>query len=254
ALLDENVLDVPAAAVRADLLRAVGAGPGDPTPRATRTGADGVAAMRVAYRTRVLAIAGADLTAADPSALLPRIGSALADAAAAALEAALALARADHPGETRLAVIGMGKCGGHELNYVSDVDVVYVVEPADGQSEDEAVQAGTRLATGLARACSAPGREPALWTVDAALRPEGKNGPLVRTLASHLAYYERWAQTWEFQALLKARPVAGDLALGREYRERVEPLVWTAVERENFVADAQAMRRRVEDSVPADQA
>ena len=73
----------------------------------------------------------------------------------------------------------------------------------------------------------------------------------MRTLASHEAYYERWAKTWEFQALLKARPVAGDLALGRELCERVAPMVWTAAEREGFVADVQAMRRRVIDHIPA---
>ena len=67
------------------------------------------------------------------------------------------------------------------------------------------------------------------------LRPEGKSGPLVRTLASHHGYYERWAKTWEFQALLKARPVAGDLALGREFVDVVAPMVWSAAERDGFV-------------------
>ncbi|HEX7805893.1 MAG TPA: bifunctional [glutamine synthetase] adenylyltransferase/[glutamine synthetase]-adenylyl-L-tyrosine phosphorylase, partial [Cellulomonas sp.] len=111
-----------------------------------------------------------------------------------------------------------------------------------------------RLATGLARACSTASGEPALWPVDAALRPEGKNGPLVRTLASHRAYYERWAKTWEFQALLKARHLAGDEALGNEYVATVNPLVWSAVQRENFVEDSQAMRRRVEEHVPVAEA
>ena len=66
------------------------------------------------------------------------------------------------------------------------------------------------------------------------LRPEGRQGPLVRTLASHLAYYERWAKTWEFQALLKARPVAGDLALGQEYVDAIAPLVWQAAQRDEL--------------------
>ena len=72
----------------------------------------------------------------------------------------------------------------------------------------------------MMRVCSASTGEGTIWPVDAALRPEGKAGPLVRTLASHVAYYERWAKTWEFQALLKARPVAGDLALGPGVRRR----------------------------------
>src|SRR5690606_30863163 len=86
----------------------------------------------------------------------------------------------------------------------------------------------------------------ALWEVDAALRPEGKAGPLVRTLASHRAYYERWAKTWEFQALLKARPIAGDAGLGARYLDMITPIVWKAAEGESFVEDVQAMRRRVE--------
>lgn len=104
----------------------------------------------------------------------------------------------------------MGKCGGHELNYVSDVDVIFVAEPADSVDADEApaLQAANRLAAHLMRICSETTVEGTIWPVDANLRPEGRNGPLVRTLSSHLAYYQRWAKTWEFQALLKARLVA----------------------------------------------
>ena len=100
------------------------------------------------------------------------------------------------------------------------------------------------------RACQANTGEGTLWPVDAALRPEGKDGPLVRSLASHEAYYRRWARTWEFQALLKARPVAGDLELGQRYVDMVSPMVWSASERPHFVEDVQAMRRRVEQHVP----
>ena len=106
----------------------------------------------------------------------------------------------------------------------------------------------------MIRICSDPGQEGSLFPVDPNLRPEGRNGPLVRTLASHLAYYQRWAKTWEFQALLKARPVAGDASLGRDYVEAVAPLVWTAAQREDFVPDVQAMRRRVVASLPPAQA
>ena len=81
--------------------------------------------------------------------------------------------------------------------------------------------------------------------------PEGKQGQLVRTLDSHIAYYQRWAKTWEFQALLKARPAAGDAELGEQYIEALMPMVWTACEREDFVPEVQAMRRRVEELVPA---
>ena len=71
----------------------------------------------------------------------------------------------------------------------------------------------------------------------------------MRTVASHRAYYERWAKTWEFQALLKARPVAGDTEVGRDYCDAVQPMVWQASARENFVDDVQEMRRRVDAGV-----
>ena len=149
-----------------------------------------------------------------------------------------------------LAVIGMGKCGARELNYISDVDVIFVAEPSDGVPEDEAIAVATALATALMRACSASTGEGTLWPVDAALRPEGKAGSLTRTLESHVAYYKRWAKTWEFQALLKARAMTGDVALGEKYVETLAPLVWSASEREDFVSDVQAMRRRVIENVP----
>jgi [glutamine synthetase] adenylyltransferase / [glutamine synthetase]-adenylyl-L-tyrosine phosphorylase len=239
---------------REALLRAVGADPADPVPVAAEApdGRDGPDALRVAYRRRLLAIAGADLGDDDPALAVDDVSRRLADLAAAALEAALAVARARTPAHesVRLAVVAMGKCGGRELNYVSDVDVIHVAEPADADADEESARAaldvGARLASGLARVCSAATAEGTLWPVDAALRPEGKNGPLVRTVASHVAYYERWAKTWEFQALLKARPVAGDAALGREWAEAVYPMVWSAAQRENFVEDVRAMRRRVE--------
>jgi glutamate-ammonia-ligase adenylyltransferase len=104
------------------------------------------------------------------------------------------------------------------------------------------------------RICTDHPREGSIWPVDANLRPEGSQGPLVRTLASHRGYYEKWAKTWEFQALLKARPVAGDLDLGRDYLEIIEPMVWSAAEREGFVTDVQAMRRRVIEHIPAHEA
>jgi glutamate-ammonia-ligase adenylyltransferase len=257
-LLDETPgTGVPAREVRAELLAAVGAAPEADVPVAALAGTDGVDAMRRAYRARLQRIAATDLTSGEPLTRLPGVAAALADLAAAALEAALALARAeleDHGASVRLAVIGMGKTGGRELNYVSDVDVIYVAEPVDGADEAEALAAGTRLATALARACGGPSGEPELWPVDAALRPEGKDGPLVRTLDSHRSYYERWARTWEFQALLKARPLAGDRALGDAYVAATNPMVWQAVRRENFVEDSQAMRRRVERNVPAAEA
>ncbi|AWI28124.1 bifunctional [glutamine synthetase] adenylyltransferase/[glutamine synthetase]-adenylyl-L-tyrosine phosphorylase [Streptomyces sp. ICN441] len=212
--------------------------------------------LRVAYRRCLLSIAARDVCGTTDVA---QTAAELADLATATLRAALAIARTDAPEDAaacRLAVIAMGKCGGHELNYVSDVDVIFVGEPASEAtagpaSEATALKAATRLASHLMRICSETTVEGAIWPVDANLRPEGRNGPLVRTLSSHLAYYQRWAKTWEFQALLKARPVAGDPELGADYVDAVSPLVWQAAERENFVPDVQKMRRRVVDNIPA---
>ncbi|WP_243712946.1 bifunctional [glutamine synthetase] adenylyltransferase/[glutamine synthetase]-adenylyl-L-tyrosine phosphorylase [Actinomadura sp. 6K520] len=238
----------PAGTPRDDLLAAVGADPAAAEPVASGSGPGTLGALRVAYRRRLLALAGRDLIGVAD---VPEVAAELADLAAAALEAGLAVARAEVPGHgaCRLAVIGMGKAGGRELNYVSDVDVIFVAEAGgDGadEPEDAALRTATRLASAMMRACSASTEEGALWEVDAALRPEGKAGPLVRTLASHRAYYERWAKTWEFQALLKARPIAGDADLGARYMDTITPIVWKAAEGESFVEDVQAMRRRVE--------
>ncbi|HEV2640097.1 MAG TPA: bifunctional [glutamine synthetase] adenylyltransferase/[glutamine synthetase]-adenylyl-L-tyrosine phosphorylase [Actinocrinis sp.] len=292
-----------------------------------RTGTAAADALRVAYRTALLTIAARDLSS---GAEFSDIGAALADLAGATLSAALDIARAEEPpgaAPCRLAVISMGKCGARELNYVSDVDVIFVAEPVPPPDpEDEpaapassggsavsaplapsgdtmtptaptataglatppaapakthaavpntptpavkatvpataavpsaapaadpardtaaALASATRLAARMMRICSTTTAEGTIWEVDAALRPEGKAGPLVRTLASHDAYYERWAKTWEFQALLKARPIAGDLQLGADYLALIDPRVWQAAAREHFVDEVQAMRRRV---------
>jgi len=202
-------------------------------------------ALRRAYRRALLVLAARDLTGALDVA---DVAGELADLAEATLAAALEVAyRETLPQrsgtEPRVAVIGMGKCGGRELNYVSDVDVVFVAEPADA--------AATAVAAATMRICSDFTAEGAIWPVDAALRPEGKAGPLVRTVASHVSYYERWAKTWEFQALLKARWVAGDEQLAADYLAGITPLIWAAARREDFVPEVQAMRRRVVEHVPA---
>ncbi|GJF24044.1 MULTISPECIES: bifunctional [glutamine synthetase] adenylyltransferase/[glutamine synthetase]-adenylyl-L-tyrosine phosphorylase [Streptomyces] len=216
-------------------------------------GATDPVSLRVAYRRCLLSIAARDVCGTIDVA---ETAAELADLATATLRAALRLAEEAAPEDAalcRLAVIAMGKCGGHELNYVSDVDVIFVGEPAEGiaeADETKALRAATSLASHMMRICSETTVEGTIWPVDANLRPEGRNGPLVRTLSSHVAYYQRWAKTWEFQALLKARPVAGDLALGGEYVAALQPLVWQAAERENFVADVQKMRRRVVENIP----
>ncbi len=251
-------IQAPADELRTGLLKSVQADPRASRPVAGITGPEAYEALRTAYRRGVVDLAVKDLCAADPLDFMPAVGAELADLAGAAIEAALAVSRAEagtqyNPEEVAdvgLAVIGMGKCGARELNYISDVDVIYVVEA--GELEDaRASSIGTALASGISRAISSPAREPGLWEVDANLRPEGKSGPLVRTLDSHRSYYARWAESWEFQALLKARTIAGDADLGSRYEEAVSPLVWTSAGRDGFVESVQAMRRRVTEHIPA---
>lgn len=207
------------------------------------TGQAAEQALRAAYRDLLLGIAAADLGhLIEPGLYQPpyaEVGAQLTTLAEAALKVGLAVAEAEVGVEAagRLAVIAMGKCGGRELNYVSDVDVIFV---GDGD-----LTVATRLASTMMRVVGK-----ACFEVDAALRPEGKAGALVRTLEGHATYYRKWAKTWEFQALLKARPVAGDTDLGHQYAEMVEPMVWSAADRENFVPEVQTMRRRVEGHVP----
>ena len=212
--------------------------------QAAETAAGAIDVLPV-YRDRLLVLAGLDLASTvenEPVLPFTEIGVHLSDLADAALAAALKVATRSVCGEDaeppRLAVIAMGKCGARELNYVSDVDVIFVAEEADSVT--------TRVAGEMMRFAS-----DAFFEVDAALRPEGKHGQLVRSLDSHIAYYQRWAKTWEFQALMKARPAAGDAELGERYIAALMPMVWTACEREDFVPEVQAMRRRVEALVPA---
>ncbi|HET7072973.1 MAG TPA: bifunctional [glutamine synthetase] adenylyltransferase/[glutamine synthetase]-adenylyl-L-tyrosine phosphorylase [Mycobacterium sp.] len=204
-----------------------------------------VSRLRTLYRDHLLVLAALDVApTVEDEPVLPftLVAEHLSDIADAALAAALRLAETTVCGDRtppRLAVIAMGKCGARELNYVSDVDVIFVAERADAAS--------ARVASEMMRVASE-----AFFQVDAGLRPEGRNGELVRTVESHVAYYQRWAKTWEFQALLKARTAVGDAELGERYLAALMPMVWIACEREDFVVEVQAMRRRVEQLVPAE--
>ena len=253
----DDHLALPREEVRENLLRAVGADPAEEPPLAGGSGRESRDALRIAYHERLLQIAAADVLAGDPATIQPAVSAALSDLADAALEAAAAVARAAVDGQERVrwAVLAMGKTGARELNYLSDVDVMHVVAPAAGEDPaddqvDDLVTIGSALARELARVCSDRTAEGTLWQVDANLRPEGRDGPLVRTVESYRRYYEQWAASWEFQALLKARSAAGDPALGQEFEEMVAPFIWKASTREGFVEDSRAMRRRVVAHIP----
>ena len=183
-------------------------------------------------RRELLRIAARDLLGAAD---LPAVGRELAALAQVCLEAALAIAENDDP----FAVIGMGKLGGRELNYASDVDVLFVHD-GDGERAE-------RVARALLNVMTTPTEDGIVFRTDADLRPEGRSGPLTRTLDSYASYYEGWAQTWEFQALLKARPVAGDIDLGDRFMALTRPFVWPDVLRPDAVREIRAMKERSED-------
>lgn len=214
--------------------------------------------LRMVYRRRLFDIIADDLLAEDPYAPdhVESITERLSLAADEALQGALYIAsRLEDPDvEVPLCIIAMGKTGGGELNYVSDVDVMYVLADSAPMEDTEVTRSrlerATRIASLVSSICSTPGKEAPLWSVDANLRPEGRDGALVRTIDSYRAYWERWAQNWEFQALLKARPCAGNMEVGARFLEYAAPFIWEASARPGFVDEVRSMRAQVENSVP----
>jgi len=178
-------------------------------------------------RLEYLRIAARDLSGMDD---LPAVGAALSRLASDVLTSSCGLTRAHG-----LAVIAMGKLGGNELNYSSDIDLMFV---GDGEPGD--LEAQGRAVIDLARQC---------FRVDTNLRPEGRDGRLVRTIESYEAYWDRWAEPWEFQALMKARPTAGDRALGARFFDTAQRWVWTRPFRAEDLRSLRAMKQRVEQEV-----
>jgi glutamate-ammonia-ligase adenylyltransferase len=174
-------------------------------------------------RLELLRIAGRDLLGLDT---FETVGTALADLARQVLDGAVTLAG----GERTMAVIGMGKLGGRELNYASDVDILFVT--ADGSDDDRA-----RHILQIVRTC---------FRVDVDLRPEGRAGPLTRSLESYHTYWARWAAAWEFQALVKARAVAGDEELGRHFENAAIDQVWGRNYSADELAAVRSMKARTE--------
>ncbi len=188
---------------------------------------DGAAATaRSLRRHELLRVASADLLGLLE---VDEVCAALSSVWVAVLQATLdaVLRSVPDPVPARLAVIGMGRLGGAELGYGSDADVLFVCEPVGGASDHEAAKWATGVAETVRRKLAAPSPDPAL-VVDADLRPEGRSGPLVRTLESYRAYYARWSEPWEAQALLRASAVAGDPDLGRRFLHMVDPIRYPA--------------------------
>ncbi|MFN2505501.1 MAG: bifunctional [glutamine synthetase] adenylyltransferase/[glutamine synthetase]-adenylyl-L-tyrosine phosphorylase [Acidimicrobiales bacterium] len=185
-----------------------------------------VADLRRWKQLELLRIAARDLLSTDD---LPAVGRALAALAGEVLDGASILS-----GACGLAIVGMGKLGGGELNYASDIDIMFVSPDESGADEAERT---ARAVLAAARSC---------YRVDANLRPEGRDGPLTRTLDSYEAYWERWAQTWEFQALLKASPVAGDAELGAAFHGKAQERLWSRRFSSEDLRSVRTMKARAE--------
>jgi len=213
--------------------------------------AERLTAIRRFVRRRLLWIAVRDLLG---QATMPEVGRDLADTADAA--AAAALAAVDQ--ETRrsptftdlppvpFTVIAMGKWGGRELNYSSDIDMLFVYDSPDGADPELARRFANKTATEFMAALGQVTPEGAAFRVDADLRPEGRNGPLARSLDSYAGYYDKWAQTWEFQSLIKARPAAGDPNLGERFIHLIAPHVYPDTLNPDAIRSIRTMKARIE--------
>jgi glutamate-ammonia-ligase adenylyltransferase len=187
-----------------------------------------------------LRIAARDVLALDD---VEATAGALTALAEAVLESALAVVLPPVP----MAVIAMGRFGGAELSYASDLDVLFVYE-GDAGEHDAAAENAAESVLRLVKSTTPATR---IYALDADLRPEGKQGRLARSLEAYATYYARWAQTWERQALVRARPVAGDSELGRRFMALVEPFVWAPL-RESEVREIRRMKARIErERIPA---
>jgi len=220
------------------------------------------AAVRAAKRVIALATAIADIGGLWP---LERITGALADLAEAAISLSMAhLLRAAHDaGEIRLpypddparecgfAVLGMGKLGARELNYSSDVDLVLLYDPdcgvySAGAGFDAMGAITTRLARGLAGLMEARDADGYVFRTDFRLRPDPAATPPAVALPAALTYYESMGQNWERAAMIKARPVAADRAMGNAFLAEIRPFVWRRGLDFAAVADIHAMKRRID--------
>ena len=153
----------------------------------------------------------------------------------------------------RFAIIGMGKLGGQELNYSSDVDVIFVYDE-DGPltatlSKHEFC---TKLSAEIIRQVGTKTAEGSIFRIDLRLRPDGASGPLVRSLDSCENYYAQSGETWERMALIKARGVAGDPALGEEFTQMLQPFVYARYAGAQVVQQMAAIKQRIESEIVRD--
>jgi [glutamine synthetase] adenylyltransferase / [glutamine synthetase]-adenylyl-L-tyrosine phosphorylase len=196
---------------------------------------DQQAALRRWKERHLFGIVARDLEGwADPR----QVGRDITELAEACLDVALELQAPKVP----LAVIALGRFGGHELSYASDLDLVVAYDGSGAADAEE----GLRVAGGLRRFVQGATPAHRLWEVDLDLRPEGKQGPIARSLDGYRTYFDRWALVWERQAMLRARVVAGDPATGEAFLRLLDDFVWKPGLSEEDRREIRRIKARVE--------
>ena len=167
-----------------------------------------------------------------------------------ALAALLAQYRMDTP-PGHLAVIGMGKLGAEELNYNSDLDLIFIYQPEEGQAAHSltAHEFFTRLAQRLITTLQVRTKEGYVYKIDTRLRPSGRAGSLVSSLDAFINYHQSSSQLWERQALIKARAVAGDTTLGAQVDKIIEEYVYNSSLTSSGIAEIHRLRMRMEEEL-----
>ncbi len=165
----------------------------------------------------------------------------------------------DEEGEKQVAVmtiLGMGKLGGHELNFSSDIDLIYCYSSSRGEtsggSREEKISLHryfVKLAELITKALHQVTEDGFVFRVDTGLRPDGNNGDLAVSINGAEAYYQSWGQSWERAALIKARPVAGDIALGEELLQRLKPFVYRRYLDFGMIEDIKLMKQKINTSL-----
>jgi glutamate-ammonia-ligase adenylyltransferase len=230
-------------------------------------------ALRCFKRREIMRIAARDLNGLAP---LEEIMRELADLASSTLQVAYQICRRclirDHGVpvlagenaslfEAEMTVIGMGKLGGRELNFSSDIDIIYFYESDKG--ETSGIESGSggkkgiislhaffnKLGEMISKALSQVTEDGFVFRVDVGLRPEGKSGDVAVSLRSAEVYYESWGQSWERTAMLKARPVAGSLALGEQLLKTLQPFIYRKYLDYNLIEDMKLMKQKIDASL-----
>ncbi|MDO9067457.1 MAG: bifunctional [glutamate--ammonia ligase]-adenylyl-L-tyrosine phosphorylase/[glutamate--ammonia-ligase] adenylyltransferase, partial [Deltaproteobacteria bacterium] len=229
-------------------------------------------ALRCFKRREILRIAARDLNGLAP---LEEVMAELSELASSTLQVAYQVCRrcliSDHgipllagasnaQSEAEMTVIGMGKLGGRELNFSSDIDIIYFYESDKG--ETAGIENGTgrkgivslhaffnKLGEMISKALSQVTEDGFVFRVDVGLRPEGKSGDMAVSLRSAEIYYESWGQSWERTAMLKARPVAGSLALGEQLLKTLQPFVYRKYLDYNLIEDMKQMKQKIDASL-----